>query len=288
MTTTLKLDNDTLDADYHALRQRTACGIELDRVRFALMHGNGNTILVVDTVRSGLSENDINGELARALCRSFTAIRVDGIAFLSTASRPVRMTYFEGDGMHSQMCGNALRCSTRYCAERNHISQEEDFIATDDGLKWVSAADGRIRVALGHGREFRRVEEDRWFVFSGLPHLVLDVDDLDAVDVKTRGAALRFDHELCLRLNHPEGLHVDFAHRHGDRIAIRTYEPGTEDETLACGTGVGGTAYVAHRAWDMPFPVTVTTLGGDMTVEENGHGLVISGTTGYLFDALDR
>ncbi|GAA1964363.1 diaminopimelate epimerase [Amycolatopsis minnesotensis] len=285
---TLNLDNDTLDADYHALRQRMVGEIKLDRVRFALMHGNGNTILVVDTDLSGLSESDIDGALARALCRSFTAIRVDGISFLSMTRRHVRMTYFEGDGMHSQMCGNALRCSTRYCVERNYISPAEDFIATDDGLKWVSAANDRIRVALGHGREFRRLEEDRWFVFSGLPHLVLDVGDLDAVDVRTRGAALRFDHQLCLRLNHPEGLHVDFAQRHGDRVAIRTYEPGTEDETLACGTGVGGTAYIAHRAWGMPFPIKVTTLGGDMTVEENDHGLVISGTTGYLFDAIDR
>src|SRR5262249_53722380 len=152
------------------------------------------------------------------------------------------------------------------------------------GEKWVSAIDARVRVGLGDGREFQKLSHERYFVFSGLPHLVVVVDDVDGVDVKKLGAALRYDDALCRRLRHPEGLHVDFMRQHGpDEISIRTYEVGVEDETLACGTGAAGSAFVANRAWLMPFPIRVRTRGGEMIVEENEHGLVIGGTAEYLF-----
>lgn len=281
----LGLSRSALEADFAARCGAAANGVDLSQLRLSLMHGNGNIIALVDNSLSGLSDEDTGSTLAREVCQIFSTVRVDGIAFLSRTADQVKMTYFEGDGMHSVMCGNALRCATRYCAERGYIAESQDTILTDDGPKWVSAADGRIRVAVGAGREFQQVAEDRWFVFSGLPHLVLLVDDLNQVAVKAQGAALRYDEELCRTLHHREGLHVDFIQRADDRISIRTYEPGTEDETLACGTGVAGSAFVANKAWGLPYPVSVTTRGGEMTVveHEDGHGLVISGTTDYLF-----
>ena len=182
----------------------------------------------------------------------------------------MRMTYFERDGTHSQMCGNALRCVDALLPGPRLQPGAEAVIPTDDGDKWVWAYDDTVRVALGPGREFRRVAAERYFVFSGLPHLVLlvdDGDDLDALDVATDGAALRYDHGLCLRLGHPEGLHVDYMQRQPDGVRIRTYEVGVEDETLACGTGSAAAAFVAHQAWGTPFPVAVHCRGGVITVD---------------------
>jgi diaminopimelate epimerase len=151
----------------------------------------------------------------------------------------------------------------------------------------VSAgAGGAIRVALGAGREFQRVTDDQYFAFSGVAHLVVLLDgsqDLDAIDVRTVGAALRYDEELCLRLNHPEGLHVDFMQRYQDGVRIRTYEVGVEDETRACGTGCAASAFVAGRVWGLPYPIRVVVRDGEIQVEETEHGLIISGTTGHLF-----
>lgn len=282
----LDLDREILRAEYDDLRRRGIAGITMERLTFSIMHGNGNVILVVDEALSGLSGPQIGSELARELCGSFLGVRVDGIAFVRTGVEPVRMTYFERDGTHSQLCGNALRCVTRYGIEQGYLQADSDIVMTDDGPKWVSAAGGDIRVAVGAGREFQQVAANRYFVFSGLPHLVLllgDLDDLSAIDVKTAGAALRYDDQLCRQLNHPEGLHVDFMQRHRAGIQIRTYEVGVEDETLACGTGVAGCAYIAHRVWEMPYPVRVTVRGGEMKVDETEHGLLISGLTGHLF-----
>jgi diaminopimelate epimerase len=285
----LDLDRDGLQADYDKLRLRGVPGIDVELLTFSLMHGNGNVILVVDETLSGLSARDIGSDLARELCESFTAVRVDGAAFVRIIDEPIRMTYFDRDGTNASMCGNALRCVTRYGNERGYLRGGTDVIMTDDGPKWVSAADGAIRVALGAGREFRRVTDDRYFVFTGVAHLVVLLDDrqdLAAVDVTAEGAALRYDDRLCRRLNHPEGLHVDFMQRYEDGVRIRTYEVGVEDETRACGTGSAASAYVANRVWGLSYPIRVVVQEGEIQVEETEHGLLISGVTEHLFGNL--
>lgn len=282
----LDLDHHALQADYDNLRLRGVTGIDVRSLAFSLMHGNGNLILVVDEDLSGLSAAAIGSGLARELCESFTAARVDGIAFVRTSDRPVRMTYFDRDGTNATMCGNALRCVTQYGSERGYLREGADVILTDDGPKWVSAAGGAVRVALGAGREFQRVTDEQYFVFSGVAHLVVLLDenqDLDAIDVPVVGAALRYDDELCRRVNHPEGLHVDFMQRYEDGVRIRTYEVGVEDETRACGTGSAASAYVANRVWALPYPVRVVVREGEIQVGESEHGLLISGSTSHLF-----
>ena len=282
----LDLDRHALQADYENLRLRGVPGIDVELLTFSLMHGNGNVILVVDEALSGLSAQQIGSGLARELCESFTAVSVDGVSFVRTADETVRMTYFDRDGTNASMCGNGLRCVTRYGVERGYLRADADLVMTDDGPKWVSAADGAIRVALGAGREFRRVADDQYFVFSGVAHLVVLLDDhqdLDAIDVKTAGAALRYDERLCRELNHPEGLHVDYMQRYKDGVRIRTYEVGVEDETRACGTGSAASAYVASRVWDLPYPIRVVVQEGEIQVEETERGLIISGSTGHLF-----
>jgi diaminopimelate epimerase len=283
----LDLDRGALQADYDRLCLRGVPGIDVEELTFSLMHGNGNVILVVDETLSRLSADDIGSGLAVELCEAFTAVRVDGIAFVRTAAQGlVRMTYFDRDGTNASMCGNALRCVTRYGSEQGFLRADADMVMTDDGPKWVSAANGAIRVALGAGREFQWVTDEQYFVFSGVAHLVVllgDHQDLDAIDVKTEGAALRYDEELCRQLNHPEGLHVDYMQRYEDGVRIRTYEVGVEDETRACGTGSAASAYVAHRVWGLRYPIRVVVREGEIQVEETEHGLLISGSTGHLF-----
>src|SRR4029077_19271030 len=78
------------------------------------------------------------------------------------------------------------------------------------------------------------------FVNSGVPHVVVPVDDLEKVDVFGLGSAIR-RHELFA----PNGANANFLKERGERqIAIRTYERGVESETLACGTGVVASALI--------------------------------------------
>src|SRR5207248_2447237 len=57
---------------------------------------------------------------------------------------------------------------------------------------------------------------------TGVPHAVVSVEDIEAVDVLTLGAALRYHPHF-----RPKGTNANFVQRVGPQsIAIRTYERG--------------------------------------------------------------
>ena len=78
------------------------------------------------------------------------------------------------------------------------------------------------------------------YVDSGVPHVVVPVAKIEEIDVRSLGSALRH-HPMFA----PRGANANFSEQRGPRsIAIRTYERGVEDETLACGTGVVASAII--------------------------------------------
>jgi diaminopimelate epimerase len=271
-----------LEEEYAAVRSRTLEGFKLESLGFSIMHGNGNVILVLDAGRSKLPDSRITESFARKTCESFSSLRIDGISFVKAKNRQVRMTFFDRDGTKEPMCGNGLRCSALYAYHQRYIPSES-LVKTDDGEKWVSVAGGVVCAGLGPGREFRKLDDDRYFVFSAVPHLVVFTRDLDSIDVRKRGAELRYDKNICKLVNHPEGVHVDFVKVGRDDIRIRTYEVGVEDETLSCGTGAAGAAFVVNRVERLSFPIVVKVNCGEIVVSQNKHGLVISGVVRYLF-----
>jgi diaminopimelate epimerase len=100
---------------------------------------------------------------------------------------------------------------------------------------------------------------DAHFVNSGVPHVVVPVEDLENVDVRGIGSVVR-NHELFA----PKGANVNFLKRRGDQqISIRTYERGVENETLACGTGVVASALVFSVIERIDGPIGVLVRGGN-------------------------
>src|SRR2546422_405083 len=90
----------------------------------------------------------------------------------------------------------------------------------------------------------------------GVPHLVVLVEDVELVDVVSRGRLLRSDPVLG-----PAGANVNFISPAGRASdwRMRTYERGVEDETLACGTGAVAAA-CALADWGLAkLPVTFWT-----------------------------
>src|SRR2546422_1037924 len=90
----------------------------------------------------------------------------------------------------------------------------------------------------------------------GVPHLVVLVEDVELVDVVSRGRLLRSDPVLG-----PAGANVNFISpaARASEWRMRTYERGVEDETLACGTGAVAAA-CALADWGLAkLPVTFWT-----------------------------
>ena len=123
-------------------------------------------------------------------------------------------------------------------------------------------------------------------VNTGVPHAVVVVDDLDAVPVKEYGAGIRFHTHFA-----PRGTNANFIQPLNDgAIAIRTYERGVEDETLACGTGVVASALIFHELTGAASPVAVRVRGGDtLNVGFEGSGgdyrnVTLTGPADFAFE----
>jgi diaminopimelate epimerase len=92
----------------------------------------------------------------------------------------------------------------------------------------------------------------------GVPHLVVEVEDIEAIDLMGRGRELRNHPELG-----PAGANVNFvALQPSAPIGIRTYERGVEGETLACGTGTVAAGVVLALAGRAVLPADFRTRSG--------------------------
>jgi diaminopimelate epimerase len=91
-----------------------------------------------------------------------------------------------------------------------------------------------------------------------VPHVVVSVSRVDDADVRGRGKALRRHERFS-----PQGANVNFIEKRGpQKIAVRTYERGVEDETLACGTGVVASALIFAAIEKVTGPISVTVRSG--------------------------
>jgi diaminopimelate epimerase len=217
---------------------------------FHKMSGSGNDFVMLDGRTSAPA--DWPRERIARICDRRDGIGGDGLVFVTPAGPDtVRMTYFNSDGSPAPMCGNAALCSTRLACRLEMADPAGVTLVTD------AATFATRCVGPGHMAELNLPDADvpvpvaveleageKWVRLGtvGVPHLLVLVDDLAAVDVDRRGRALRFH-----AATGPGGANVNFisrSHAIGSSAgpeeatwAIRTYERGIEAETLACGTG---------------------------------------------------
>ena len=119
-----------------------------------------------------------------------------------------------------------------------------------------------------------------------MPHVVVPVSQIDDVDVRREGAAIRY-HEMFS----PKGANVNFLEKRGTKqVAIRTYERGVEDETLACGTGVVASALIFAATENADGPVgVIVRSGSELSVdfEKDGdrfRGVTLTGPAEFVFE----
>ena len=235
------------------------------------MTGSGNDFVMVDARLSAVA--DWTPADIAAVCARGTGIGADGLVFVGPGSQDgaARMVYFNSDGSRAAMCGNAALCATRLAA-RLEIAPAAGMRLETDAAIYESRCPGP-----GHQAELhlapvsppselsalKTVAGERRIALGvvGVPHLVVQVDDVDAVDLAARGRELRFHDAIA-----PDGANVNFISPGSgpSEWRMRTYERGIEGETLACGTGAV-TAACALASWGLtPFPVHIVTRTGKL------------------------
>jgi len=264
------------------------------------MTGSGNDFVFLDGRESGPA--DWPADRIRRVCARRTGVGADGLVILSPAAPDrISMLFFNSDGSRGEMCGNAALCATRLAA-RLGLAAPEHMVLETDGGAFGTRCEGKGHRARLNLPDFEApvavpaiqlnpAERGAWFTTVGVPHLVVPVPDVAAVDLVVRGAELRA---------HPAvgqaGANANFVSQGPDRSewSMRTFERGVEGETLACGTGavaVAATLVSTRRAKPpialrtrsgLLLEVDLTALGGRMIdVWLGGEGrLVFQGELG--------
>ena len=212
-------------------------------VVFYKMTGSGNDFVMLDGRHT--APGDWPADRIALACDRRMGVGADGLVILTpTSPGRVRMQYWNSDGSHAAMCGNAALCSTRLAAHLEMAPGEGMVLETDAGLvRTRCTGPGDLaeinlppfEIPAPVDIEPRSGESAFYLATVGVPHLVVVTEDVLAVDVAGRGRELRFHQALGAG-----GANVSFVSppsSSGDPWLIRTYERGIEAETLACGTG---------------------------------------------------
>ncbi len=235
-------------------------------LNFTKMNGAGNDFVVLDNRDGSL---DLSREQIALLCNRQRGIGADGLLAVEKAESGAdfRMRYYNADGGEAEMCGNGARCFARFANEISGGKFEKMTFETIAGVIGAEFEGDQVRIELSEPFDLEldtdlAVDGELLAVSSvntGVPHAVVFVDDLELVDIRRFGGAIRRHDHFS-----PAGTNANFVQVLApDHIAIRTYERGVEDETLACGTGMVACAIMHHELNDGDRPIKVDVRGGE-------------------------
>jgi len=268
---------------------------ETDPVRLTKHHGLANDFLVV-LDETATRAPVVDGDVVRRLCDRRTGVGADGLIH---GTRPVDdadgldvvMHLYNADGRRAEMSGNGIRCLVQAVARARGRAAGTFRVQTDGGLRILELSPdpsgdpdvAQVSVDMGPARPGpdvpRPVESElgarHATVDMGNPHLVIESDAPDAVDLATRGSWMeqQFEH----------GVNVEFIAKDDgrpDTIVLRVWERGV-GITQACGTGACAAAHVAHEWGLVGDTVTVEMPGGAARVQLGPH-LVLVGPSAYV------
>jgi len=234
-------------------------------IPFYKMSGSGNDFILIDNRDGVVDEKNLSQWIA-SICRRKRSVGADGLILIETSERAdFKWRFFNADGGEAEMCGNGGRCVARL-AHLIGIAGPRLNFETQTGVIRAEITDKRVKLAMPQPSTLEldyplEVGGETFTVSSvtvGVPHVVIWVSDVDTAPVLKVGQAIRYHAHYA-----PAGTNVNFAQPLDDgALAIRTYERGVEDETLACGTGSVAAALVASAKGMVTSPAALNTRGG--------------------------
>jgi diaminopimelate epimerase len=268
-------------------------------IHFTKLHGNGNDFILIDEYEHVIIPDDMKGQFAACYCDRRFGIGADGVIYLMRSERcDLRMRILQPDESEAEMCGNGIRCLARYAFDAGYVkgSCTVETPAGEIGVTMGYHDDGFTAAitmtppgfdrkeipATGTGEYRERIGGyDVYAVNTGVPHAVILVDDVDAVDIAAAAPTIR------RHASFEKGANVNFVQKTGENsIRIRTFERGVEDETLSCGTGATASAAVVHHLGLTGDVVNVETRGGPLVITLKDGRATMEGPASRVFTGI--
>lgn len=259
------------------------------------MNGAGNDFVMLDNRDASL---ELTREQIARLCDRHRGVGADGVLIVEPPRNGAnfRMRYYNADGGEAEMCGNGARCFARFATRVSDGKTGPISFETEAGVIGARCLGNDVQIEMSPPHSYAVAatldvdgeELTAHFINTGVPHVVIFVEDLESVDVQRLGAAIRYHAHFA-----PKGTNVNFVQvRSPGEIAVRTYERGVEGETLACGTGVVACALIHHLETGAPAPVAIEVRGGETlqvgfeTGAEAGdfQSVTLTGPADFVFD----
>jgi diaminopimelate epimerase len=235
-------------------------------IPFYKMSGSGNDFIIIDNRDNIIPLDDLSRFAAR-VCRRKLSAGADGLILIEPShTADFKWNFFNSDGSVAEMCGNGARCAARF-ALLNQVAGEKMAFETIAGLIRARVLNDRVKINMTDPHELGldcRVTVDGAIyrydrINTGVPHVVMEVEDIEAVDVVGIGRQIRHHADFA-----PAGSNVNFIGQDGPQWVVRTYERGVEDETLACGTGIVAGALVLAARKSLPSPISLRSRSGSL------------------------
>jgi diaminopimelate epimerase len=278
---------------------------------FSKYHGLGNDFLLVDA-RAGepvSAVDQLTAERVQRLCDRRFGVGADGVilALPPQAGGDVRMRIFNADGSEPEMCGNGIRCLARFLADSDGDLPGRRWQVETLAGRIVPELldDGTIRVDMGApllgpeaipttlepgpaglpqgSLEVGGISLQVAAAGMGNPHVVIPVDEVDAIDLEGLGAALEVHPAFPARTN------VHFVQvLNPSHLRMRVWERGA-GPTLACGTGACATLVACRLLGLCATEARIDLPGGSLSMAwdgKPGSSVWMSGPAMAVFDGL--
>lgn len=266
-------------------------------IYFTKMHGNGNDFIIIDN-RISLTKDIHLSTFVKTIAERHFHIGADGVMLLERVEDGVvTMRYFNSDGSEGEMCGNGARCFARYVYE-NGLTEKQFSIQTLSGIYGATIMDDEtVEISfpayqIDQFIPYNVASKMIYFVTVGVPHVVFfekDIMNIDPIMYEKNARKIRYNKELF-----PNGTNVNMVELvAGNKLFVRTYERGVEEETYACGTGAIASSLISASLGKVKSPVTVKMKGGDLIVrfdEINGvyRNVTLTGKATFVYEGRFR
>lgn len=268
-------------------------------MKFTKMQGAGNDYIYIDA----RDQNQDWPSLSRKMSDRHFGIGSDGIILIQDSDvADLKMRMFNADGSEGEMCGNGIRCFTKYAIDHGVVTPPQQALNVDTlaGIRQVVPVyQGKTitgaRVSMGmptfeleripvrldspltdmpvpvlnypvHPGDLRLLMS---FVSMGNPHAVTFLDQ-PVAEFPLHDIGPLVEHDPMF----PRRVNFEIVNRNNDRhLTARVWERGS-GETMACGTGACAIAVASRLLGYTGDTVDITLPGGTLTVDWDGEGEV--------------
>ena len=234
----------------------------MNQIEFYKYQGCGNDFILLD---NRLNNIFLSSSQIALLCHRRFGIGADGLMTIQLGEGvDFVMSYYNSDGNPSSFCGNGGRCIVQFAYDLQIFKgKQTKFLFGSDIYHAELKSENDISLHMKDVRIAQIKNNPKYTeLHTGSPHYIEFSSQIDQIDFLPFAKKIRYSE------TYPEGINVNLVEvMASNKLYMRTYERGVEDETYSCGTGVTAAAIAYSYQSNQVGTIFVTTKGGDFEVQ---------------------